>query len=173
MALQIRRLEARDETKAFDCGEEALNEYLKRYAWQNQQRHLAGVTYIVAEETQGILILGYYTLAVSSIPRNSFPGDSGRRLSPYPEVPVLLLARLAVDRRFQRRGIGEALMAHALHQTVEISKQAGCRALVVDAYQEAADWYSRLGFRPAGPPRAEARTQKMFLDLRTIEKARP
>ncbi len=171
MALYIHRLEPTDEVGEFDCGDEALNDYLKRFAWQNQRRHSVGATYVAESVEAPRAVIGYHTLAAGSIPRNAFPSEIGRRLSPYPEIPVVLLARLAVDRRFQRRGIGESLLAHALDRALAVREQIGCRCIIVDAYQSAVRWYRQFGFVSIGGAPADAATQKMFLDLRVAEKA--
>jgi predicted N-acetyltransferase YhbS len=87
-------------------------------------------------------------------------------------VPVLLLARLAVDKSRQRQGVGEALFAHALAQCEIVGMHAGCRYLIVDAYETAVPWYSKYGFLPIEGSASGSRTKKMFLDLKTVEAAR-
>jgi GNAT superfamily N-acetyltransferase len=169
--LLVRRLEKDDLVNQFDCGDQALNDYLKRFAWQNQNRHSVGVTYVAAETEVPRAVIGYHTLASSSIPKASFPGNAGQRLSPYHDVPVVLLARLAVDRRFQQRGVGQTLLRHALELSLAVREQVGCRCVLVDAYPSAVPWYGRFGFVPIGGAPAGVPTQKMFLDLRTVEAA--
>ena len=171
MPLLVRRLEKDDLVSQFDCGDAALDDYLRRFAWQNQQRHSVGVTYVAAEMEVPRAVIGYHTLASSSIPKSSFPGDAGHRLSPYHDVPVVLLARLAVDQRFQQRGVGRMLLRHALELSLAVREQVGCRCVIVDAYPSAVLWYRRFGFVPIGGAPAGAPTQKMFLDLRTVEAA--
>jgi len=99
VAVLIRRLEERDEVAAFDCGDETLNNYLKRHAWANQQKSSIGVTYVALDEGAPLSVIGYFTLATASVPRDAFPKKYVRGLPPY-DLPLILLARLAVDRRF-------------------------------------------------------------------------
>ena len=107
MAVTIRRLEEFDEVENFDCGDEPLNNYLKRHAWTNQQKVSIGVTYVAVDESAPSTVLGYFTLATSGIPRERFPKKFVRGLPPY-DLPLILLARLAVDRRFSGKGLGHA-----------------------------------------------------------------
>jgi ribosomal protein S18 acetylase RimI-like enzyme len=80
---------------------------------------------------------------------------------------VILLARLAVDRRFQHRGIGELLLLHAVDRAVAVGRQVGCRGVVVDAYPKAVSWYEKFGFVVLSSAGPKSPTRKMFLDLRS------
>lgn len=170
MPLLICRLEHSHLVEQFDCGDSALNDYIRRYAWQNQVRYQVGVTHVAVDETQQDLVIGYHTLASSRISRDVLLAVSGRL--PYQDVPAILLGRLAVDTRFRGRGLGEALLAHALGRALELRQYVGCRCVIVDAYPEAARWYAKYGFVPIPGEPSDSPTQKMFLDLRTIEKAK-
>ena len=110
MAVTIRRLEEFDDGENFDCGDEPLNNYLKRHAWTNQQKSSIGVTYVAVEESAPRSVLGYFTLATSSVPRDLLPKKHVRGLPPY-DLPLILLARLAADHRFAGKGLGDALIA--------------------------------------------------------------
>ena len=103
MAIVIRRLEKQDEVEGFDCGDEPLNNYLKRHAWTNQEKSSIGVTYVAVDEGAPQSVLGYFTLAMASVPRDAFPKKHVRGLPLY-DLPLILLARLAVDGRFAGRG---------------------------------------------------------------------
>jgi GNAT superfamily N-acetyltransferase len=164
--LLIRQLEEDDQRAGFDCGDETLNDYLRRFAWQNQVRNRVGVARVAVEGSHPRLILGYYTLASASISRARL-GEAGCSPLPYPEIPVILLARLAVDRRFQHRGIGELLLVHAVDRAVAVGRQVGCRGVVVDAYPKAVSWYEKFGFLALPGARPKSATPKMFLDLRS------
>jgi GNAT superfamily N-acetyltransferase len=170
--LVIRRLEQGDEREHFDCGDEPLNTYLKRYARQHQEKQLLGVTHVAVHDDNPRYIIGYYTLATSSIPIESLPGDVTSHLPFYVAIPVVLLARLAVHRDFEHQGIGPQLLANALERCREIGIHAGCRYLIVDAYPHRVSWYSKYGFVLIEGAEATAKTRKMFLDLQTVEKAR-
>src|SRR5271167_137861 len=102
MAIVIRRLEEHDEVANFDCGDDALNNYLGRHAWTNQQKSSIGVSHVALDEDAPRTVLGYFTLAMAGVPRDAFPKKYVRGLPPY-DLPLILLARLAVDRRFAGR----------------------------------------------------------------------
>ena len=169
MAVTIRRLEEFDEVENFDCGDVPLNNYLQRHAWINQQKVSIGVTYVALEESAPRAVLGYFTLATSSVARERFPKKYVRGLPPY-ELPLVLLARLAVDKRFSGRGLGHALLSEALKITLRVADEVGCRCIITDAYPDKARWYARYGFLPLEGAAAN-HPQKMFLDVRTIRRA--
>ena len=169
MAIAIRRLEEHDEVENFDCGDDALNNYLKRHAWTNQQKILVGVSYVALDEEAPRTVLGYFTLAMASVPRNAFPNKCIRGLPPY-DVPLILLARLAVDRRFAGRGLGHALISEALRISLRVASEVGCRCIVTDAYRDRIGWYARYGFVPIEGSAATG-PQRMFLDMRTVRAA--
>lgn len=169
MAVLIRRLEEHDEVEPFDCGDEPLNNYLKRHAWANQQKSSIGVTYAAVDEGAPLSVIGYFTLATASVPRNAFPKKYVRGLPPY-ELPLILMARLAVDRRFSGKGLGHALISEAFKIALRVADDVGCRCIITDAYQDRVDWYARYGF-VALEGAAEIGPQRMFLDLRTIRMA--
>jgi len=169
VAVLIRRLQERDEIAAFDCGDEPLNNYLKKYAWANQQKSSIAVTYVAIDEAAPRTVIGYFTLATASVPRESFPMKHVRGLPPY-NLPLILLARLAVDRRFTGKGLGHALISEAFRIALRVADDVGCRCIITDAYREKVDWYARYGFIPLeGAP--ESGPQRMFLDIRTIRLA--
>lgn len=171
MAVTIRRIEEFDRTEAFDCGDEPLNNYLRRHAWINQQKSSIGVTYVAVEEAAPGAVLGYFTLAASSIPRDRLPKKQVRGLPPY-DLPLILLARLAVDRRFAGRGLGRTLIAEAFRVSLRVADEVGYRCILTDAYRDKIAWYAQFGFVPVGDA-AESGTQKMFIDIRTIRTALP
>ena len=169
MAIIIRRLEGRDEVENFDCGDEPLDNYLRRHAWNNQEKSSIGVTYIAVDEGAPRAALGYFTLAMASVRRDAFPKKYVRGLPPY-DLPLILLARLAVDRRFAGRGLGHALISEAFRISLSVADEVGCRCIVTDAYQDRINWYARYGFVPIEGA-ADSGPQRMFLDLRTIRGA--
>ena len=170
MAVLIRRLEEQDEAGLFDCGDEPLNNYLQRHAWANQQKSSIGVTYVAIDEAAPRSVIGYFTLATASVPRDAFPKKYVRGLPPY-ELPLILLARLAVDRRFSGKGLGHALLSEAFKIALRVADDVGCRCIVTDAYRDKIDWYARYGFVALeGAP--ESGPQRMFLDIRTVRMAR-
>lgn len=146
-----RLLAAADPVAAFDCGEDALNRYLQEHALQTQRGEGAR-TYVSLYED---LIAGYYTLAYGSVEPEKAPRRLTKGLARHP-VPVMLLARLAVDRRFQGRSLGGELLRDALLRTLAAADIAGLRAVIVDAKDEPARrFYQRYGFEsfPGDPLR--------------------
>lgn len=116
------------ELDAFDCGHEALNTYLKRFAWTNQ-RAGAATTYVAC---RAMRVVGYHSLAFGSLAYESTTDRVRKGLARHP-IPVMVLARLAVDRTEQHQGIGEGLLKDALRRTVQAAEIAGLRAIVVHA----------------------------------------
>lgn len=169
MAVLIRRLEEQDEVEPFDCGDEPLNNYLKRHAWTNQQKSSIGVTYVAIDEGAPLTVIGYFTLATASVSRDAFPKKYVRGLPPY-DLPLILLARLAVDRRFSGKGLGHALVAEAFKIALRVADDVGCRCIITDAYRDRVDWYARYGFVVLESA-AVSNPQRMFLDIRTIRLA--
>ena len=127
---------------SFDCGVEALNLYLQRFANQDMKRGLAR-TYVLAEERS---IVGYYSISAHAVPRDHLPADLSA--GPYLELPFLLLGRLAVDRARQGKGYGDLLIAHAFKTTRKVAGQVGILGIVVDAKDDrAGGFYEGFGFR--------------------------
>lgn len=130
----------------FDCGQEPLNRYLQRFALTNQKAGAAR-TYVVCSEEGGVV--GYYSLSVGSVSHAETPGRISRGLARHP-IPVMLLARLAVDGRKQGAGLGRALLKDALLRTHQAAGIAGIRALLVHAKDDRArNWYRRFDFEPS------------------------
>jgi GNAT superfamily N-acetyltransferase len=169
MAIVIRRLEERDEVESFDCGDDALNGYLKRHAWTNQAKSSIGVTYAAADDAAPRAMLGYFTLAMARARRDVFPKKYVRGLPPY-DLPLILLARLAVDRRFAAKGLGHALISEAFRISLAAAAEIGSRCMVTDAYRDRVGWYARYGFVPIEGS-ADGGPQRMFLDMRTMRAA--
>jgi GNAT superfamily N-acetyltransferase len=169
VAVLIRRLEEQDEVESFDCGDEALNNYLRRHAWANQQQSSIGVTYVATDDAAPRTAIGYFTLATASVTPDKLPKKYVRGLPPY-DLPLILLARLAVDRRFSGKGLGHALISEAFKIAPRVADDVGCRCIVTDAYRDRVDWYARYGFI-AIEGAAESGPQRMFLDIRTIRLA--
>ena len=143
---QIEKLSAAHATSAFNCGKEPLDRFLQRYALINQKAGSAQ-TYVAC---QGKMVAGYYSLAVGSVRHADAPGRVGKGLARHP-VPVMILARLAVDSTQQGKGLGRLLLRDALLRTLQAADIAGIRALLVHAKDdEAKAWYESFDFEP-GP----------------------
>jgi len=138
----IRKLAVTDSVDAFDCGQVALNLYLQRFALGNQKAHSAQ-TYVA---TCAEVVTGFYSLAVGSVAPGVAAARVVKGLAQQP-VPVMLLARLAVDQKHQGAGLGRALLRDALIRTARAADIAGIRALLVHAKDEAArNWYLQWEF---------------------------
>ena len=136
---------------AFCCGEDVLDRYFQTQATQDIRRRIANC-FVVVEAATG-RVAAYYTLSAASIPLVDLPADETKRLPRYPILPAVRIGRLAVDRRFQRRGLGELMLMNAVHRTIQDA--AAAFALLVDAKNDLAPgFYRRYGFRPiVGKPK--------------------
>ena len=135
-------LDANHLLEGFDCGRPALNDWLLRYARQAQGSGSAR-TFVVCD---GNRVAGYFSLTVGQIDTLEAPERVRRGMGQYP-IPVVILARLAVDTTYQGRGLGWGMLQDAIHRTITIAEQAGIRALLthyIDAEAEA--FYRRFGF---------------------------
>lgn len=142
----VRKLDASQEVDAFDCGKEPLDRFLQRHALVNQKAGSAQ-TYVVCRGEQRVA--GYYSLAVGAVEHADAPGRVGKGLARHP-IPVMLLARLAIDRAEQGKGLGKALLKDALLRTAQAAEIAGIRALLVHAKDdEARAWYEQFDFEPS------------------------
>jgi GNAT superfamily N-acetyltransferase len=125
----------------FQCGEPELDDWLKRRAFQNEETG-ASRTYVILSGPQ---VVGYYALAAGSAAHANAPGRV-RRNMPNP-VPVMVIGRLAIDLRYQGRGIGSALLKDAVLRTAQAAEIAGIRAVLVHAISESAKrFYEKRGF---------------------------
>jgi GNAT superfamily N-acetyltransferase len=130
---------------AFDCGTPALNDYLRKHALQNHQNRSAR-TYVTTRDNR---VVGYYTLAAGSVSRDEVPPRVAIGLGKYP-VPIILLARLAVDHTEQGKGLGAALLKDAILRAAQAADLIGCRALLVHAKDRAAQaLYRKFDFEPS------------------------
>lgn len=141
----IHKLSAEDDADSFDCGREELNRFLKKFALANQAAN-AAQTYAVC---RGKRVAGFYSLAAGSVAPEHAPARAAKGLAAHP-IPVMVLARLAVDQSEQRSGIGKALLKDALLRTAQAANIAGIRAIVVHAKdEEACRWYEQFDFEPS------------------------
>ncbi|MBC8953504.1 GNAT family N-acetyltransferase [Xenorhabdus sp. PB62.4] len=131
---------------AFDCGDEALNQFLHRHARQSHEKGGAK-TYLAVSESNGT-VLGYYSLSPASIVYERAPEVIKRGLARH-DVPVFRLGRLAVDLSVQSQGLGGQLLLAAGRRCLLVAAQAGGVALLIDAKNErVAEWYASYGAIP-------------------------
>jgi ribosomal protein S18 acetylase RimI-like enzyme len=156
-------LGAEHDRGSFCCGEEALDRYFKTQATQDIRRRIANC--FVAAEAESSQVAAYYTIAAASIPFVDLPPEEAKRLPRYLTLPAVRIGRLAVDQKFQGRGLGGALLADAARRSIQ--SPPAVYALIVDAKNDqAVAFYQRYLFRlVAGQPRT------LFLPLATAEKA--
>lgn len=130
----------------FDCGVPALNLYLRNYALQNQKKGI--VRNYVTTRAGSKVIVAYYSLVYAAIGQKLLPAKVVKGLGKY-DIPVMLLARLAVDHREQGKGLGKALLKDAILRTMQAAEIAGLKLLLVHAKDEAAAaFYRKHGFEP-------------------------
>jgi GNAT superfamily N-acetyltransferase len=152
---------------AFASGEPALDLYIKRQASQDVKRRVAAVFVLVGDTPE--MIAGFYTLSAHALALGALPAAVAEKLPRYPEIPTLLLGRLARDLRFRGQGIGELLLFDALKRALGSSRALGAFAVVVDATNErAAQFYLSYGFQPVSD-----RPSRLFLPMATVERLLP
>lgn len=144
LEIRVRRLEPKDDRSEFRSGNIDLDRFFQRYAGQNQFRHHIGTTYVAV---QGDRSVGFVTVSSGEMAAEKLAKNLRRRLPAYP-LPILRLARLAVDERFQGQGIGRLLLRAMLELALELRDRVGCIGVVVDAKPDALPFYSSLGFTP-------------------------
>jgi GNAT superfamily N-acetyltransferase len=150
------------DASSFDCGVEALNQYLRRYAFLNHQNRSAR-TYVVTKATK---LVGYYTLANGSVSKTELPARAAQGLGNYP-VPITLLARLAVDISETGKGLGRALLKDAVLRAFQASELVGSRAIATHAKDEAAKaFYQKFDFVPS--PLNDLHLYLLMKDVRAI-----
>lgn len=141
----IEALSTAHDRTTFDCGEPALNEYLSRYARQNQESGVAR-TFVAVAPTVRARVLGYYSLVVGAIEKSNLPPTAAKRFPRFP-LPISRLARLAVDRGAQGHGLGEFLLMDALQRSIQASDHVGLVAVLIDAkHERARNFYRRYEF---------------------------
>lgn len=143
----IRPLDAAIDVAAFRCGQQPLDEYIRRYASQDVRRNLARV-FVATPESDERRLAGFFTLSAGSVKCSELPESLARKLPRYP-VPVAFIGRLAVHLDFQGKGLGSILLAEACQKVVQASAALAVAGIVVDAKNEAAAaFYRHFGFVP-------------------------
>jgi predicted N-acetyltransferase YhbS len=156
--MEFRLLRKEDDRSRFTCGNADLDTFFRRFAGQNQFRHQIGVTYVLVDESG---VAAFVTVAAHSL---KLP-DGQRGSLPDFQLPVLLIARLAVDQRHAGQGVGKRLLRECCSLAVEQSERFGCVGLATDAKLDAGPFYQRFGFSPIAV-RTDRSTQLHFLALR-------
>lgn len=132
---------------SFDCGEPALNEFLRRHARQNHQ-HGAAKTFVAVAKSDGKTILGFYSLCPASFAYSQSPEIIRKGLARH-DVPAFRLARLAVSRPLHGHGLGGQLLLAAGKRCLLAAAEVGGVAILIDAkHERAANWYASYGAIP-------------------------
>ncbi|MFH1504213.1 MAG: GNAT family N-acetyltransferase [Candidatus Omnitrophota bacterium] len=154
-------LEKHHAVDTFDCGIESLNEYLIKFAYVNNQNR-SSRTYITSIKEK---VIGYYTLAPGAVVKEDAPERIAQGLARHP-VPVIILARLAVDKTKQGVGIGAGLLKDAFLRIVSAADIIGGRAVLVHAKNNSAKaFYKKFGFE-----QSPIDSLHLFLLLKDIKK---
>lgn len=145
----------------FDCGDhESLNHWLKRFALTSQKNESAR-TYVVHRNGR---VVGYYSIAAGSVSVDESPARVAKGLARHP-IPVILLARLAIDKDEKGTGLGKALLKDALARIAQAADIVGARAVLVHAIdQKAKQFYEHFDFEPS--PIHELQLMLLMKDLR-------
>ena len=169
--MEIRLLQDSDDRSSFRSGDADLDRFLQRYAGQNQFRHHIGSTYVATEQGR---VLGYATVAPGQVEIERLPAAARRKLPAYP-LPILRLARLAVDVSVRGQGLGRELLRFVFRLAIRLAAEYGCVGVLVDAKPDAVDFYSRLGFVAVdvieGESGARPAPVAMFLSISEIKAA--
>lgn len=160
---KIEILSKKHKKKEFECGKEMLDNYFHNQASQDIKRKLS--VCFVWEDVESDLIQGYYTLSNNSIPLDIIPEKWKEKLpKSYGFIPTTLLGRLAVDKRFQGKGVGAVLLVDALKRSYEVSENIGSYAVIVDPLdREAERFYEKYGFIKLPD------SGKMFIAMKTLK----
>lgn len=146
----------------FQCGNERLNNYIKKQARQDVKRRISRIFVAVEPEQPGDIV-GYLTLSTLSIELNHLPEPLAQKL-PKHSIPAALLGRLAVSQQAQRHGVGKMLLVDAIKRTLAISDEIAIYAMIVDAInKDAQQFYQQFGFNQLGKI-----SHRLFLPLNSI-----
>jgi GNAT superfamily N-acetyltransferase len=165
--VQVRPLRQTDVEGGFTCGVPALDSYLAKRAWPNEQ---AGISrcYVLVTDAAPQHILGYYTLSTRSVEPELLASALHGRLPRFP-LPVLYIGLFAVAQAEQGKGYGRVLMRDALARCAAAAEYVGATGVFLDSLDDKSTaFYSKLGFRPVGQ---QASPRPMFLPMTTIRQA--
>lgn len=169
--LRIRPLaiEDADASRAFTCGDDDLDDFLRTDAMRLQQHNVVRTSVALYDGR----LVGYVALLADAVTLKS---SERKKLAlahdDHPIVPAMKIARLAVDAEFRadHRGVGEALVYYAYAKAIDVAEQIGCRLLTLDAYPQSIQFYERLGFVPNQDKRySESKHPSMRFDIFTAE----
>lgn len=128
--------------KKFDCGTEVLNEFLSRYSFKNDILGI-GKTFVAFNKNEDVI--GYFTLAAAQVLFEDIPDNYRAKLPRYP-IPALRIARLAVGKNLQGKGIGKWLLTQAFIKIIHVAEITGLYFIMVDAKETSKSFYEHYGF---------------------------
>lgn len=141
--MQVERLGDEHDLAGFGCGNKSLDDWLRLHALENQSRNLSR-TFVLIDD--GGAVAGYYALSMGGVAKDELPRRLGRGLPGY-QIGMVLLARLAIDTRYQGEGLGRDLMVDAILHAAAAGQHAAARFIAVDPIDDSARaFYSRFGF---------------------------
>lgn len=140
--LSIKDARNKSVLKSFDCGNNELNVFLRNFAYANDRIGI-GKTYVLMDKNN---IYGFFTLSSAQIKRESLIDESSINLPRYP-IPAIRIARLAVDKKYQKQGLGARLLKEALIKIINASNVIGIYLVVVEPKDDAIGFYKKYGFK--------------------------
>lgn len=147
----------------FNCGVSVLNDYLAKYAKQDVKRKASAV-FVLVVRSDPKRVIGFYTLCATSVALSELPEEVTRKLPRYPEIPAILIGRLARD--VNHAGVGALLLSDAITRCVRVASEIAASLIVVDSKGGTATrFYEKFGFISL-PKLAD----RMFLPMQTAEK---
>lgn len=148
--------------KKFDCGTEVLNEFLSRYSFKNDILGI-GKTFVAFNKNEDVI--GYFTLAAAQVLFEDIPDNYRAKLPRYP-IPALRIARLAVGKNLQGKGIGKWLLTQAFIKIIHVAEITGLYFIIVDAKETSKSFYEHYGFI-----KFNDKELSYFLTVDTVRKA--
>ena len=161
-AYRIAPIDKSHDRALFSCGSATLDRYLQQQARQDAEKHVAAPFVLTAPPAPRVL--GYYTLSASVVNTNELPGTLAKKLPRYPQLPVTLLGRPAVDHSMRGKGMGQFLLIDALRRSLEAAPNIAAMAVLVDAKDDAAEaFFQYFSFLPL-----QHQPRRLFLPMKTI-----
>ena len=160
--VSIKDVQPKSKLKKFDCGTEVLNDFLSRYSLKNDTLGI-GKTFVVFNENEDIV--GYFTLATAQVVFEDVPDEYRNKLPKYP-IPALRIARLAVSKNLQGKGIGKWMLTQAFIKIIHVADITGLYFIIVDAKETSKSFYEHYGFI-----KFKDKELSYFLTVDTVRKA--
>jgi predicted GNAT family N-acyltransferase len=159
---RIEPLGKRHDRAPFVCGSAVLDRYLQQQAGQDAEKRVAAP--FVLTQPPASRVLGYYTLSASVVSTDELPASLAKRLPRYPQLPVTLLGRLAIDQSTRCKEMGQLLLMDAQRRSLEAAAGIAAMAVVVDAKDSAAEaFYRHFSFLPL-----QEQPRRLFLPMKTV-----